>query len=129
MPLNIFLSSQFDPVISNEYRTSNDNYSLIWIDNLKQLKPSLTYFVTNELFDAYPIHKFQVRDRSLLKEKIMQIFVRKENCTRLEGSHDRLEFQNKTTSVCLISTTNSHDATLWKCMIYRKLESDSVLSE
>ena len=47
-------------MINNEYRIPNDNYPLIWIDDLKQLKPYPTYFVTNELFDAYPIHKFQV---------------------------------------------------------------------
>lgn len=49
---------------------------MIWIDNLKQLKASPTYFVSNELFDAYPIHKFQVRDNYLLKE-IKICFVKK----------------------------------------------------
>jgi len=46
----------------NDYRISDGDYSLKWIDDLKQLKPENTYFVTNELFDAYPIHKFKVID-------------------------------------------------------------------
>ena len=32
----------------------------MWIDELKQLRSHRTYFIANELFDAYPIHKFQV---------------------------------------------------------------------
>lgn len=54
--------SQIEPVIMNDYRISDGDYSLKWIDDLKQLKSENTYFVTNELFDAYPIHKFQVID-------------------------------------------------------------------
>ncbi|CAF0937151.1 unnamed protein product [Adineta ricciae] len=53
------LHRSFDPVISNDYRIPDGNYSLMWIDDLKQLQARKTYFVTNELFDAYPIHKFQ----------------------------------------------------------------------
>ena len=58
--LNFF--SQIEPVIMNDYRIFDGDYSLKWIDDLKQLKPENTYFVTNELFDAYPIHKFKVID-------------------------------------------------------------------
>ncbi|CAF3477226.1 unnamed protein product [Rotaria sordida] len=49
----------FDPFITHDYRIPNSNYSLVWIDDLKQLKSYNTYFIANELFDAYPIHKFQ----------------------------------------------------------------------
>ena len=56
----IFLFDKFDPILNNDYRIPDGNYSLIWIDDLKQLHSRNTYFVTNELFDAYPIHKFQV---------------------------------------------------------------------
>jgi hypothetical protein len=57
---------QFDPMIAHDYRISDGNYSLKWIDNLKQLHANQTCFIANELFDAYPIHKFQVsHDRSM----------------------------------------------------------------
>ena len=36
------------------------DYSLIWIDDFKQLLPYDTYFLANEFFNAYPVHKFQV---------------------------------------------------------------------
>jgi len=49
----------------DDYRIPDGNYSLIWIDDLKQLHSHNTYFITNELFDAYPIHKFQVKDSSI----------------------------------------------------------------
>ncbi|UJR35579.1 hypothetical protein I4U23_028332 [Adineta vaga] len=55
----ILLNRSFDPIILNDYRIPDGNYSLIWIDNLNQLHSQKTYFITNELFDAYPIHKFQ----------------------------------------------------------------------
>jgi SAM-dependent MidA family methyltransferase len=61
MRLKIFFIYKFDPIIQHEYRIPDGNYSLIWIDDLKQLQSSNTYFITNELFDAYPIHKFQVK--------------------------------------------------------------------
>ena len=44
----------------DNYRIPNINYSLTWIDDLKQLNSHNTYFIANELFDAYPVHKFQV---------------------------------------------------------------------
>ncbi|CAF1264061.1 unnamed protein product [Adineta steineri] len=55
----LLLNRSFDPIITNEYRIPDINYSLVWIDDLKQLQSRTTYFITNELFDAYPIHKFQ----------------------------------------------------------------------
>lgn len=53
------LGQVFDPVVTNEYRIPDGNYVLKWIDDFKQLSSQQTYFITNELFDAYPIHKFQ----------------------------------------------------------------------
>ncbi|CAF1665886.1 unnamed protein product [Rotaria magnacalcarata] len=53
------LGQSVDPVINTDYRIPNSNYSLKWIDDLKQLNSRNTYFIANELFDAYPIHKFQ----------------------------------------------------------------------
>ena len=53
--------NKIDPIITNEYRIPDGNYSIKWIDDLKQLQSSNTYFIANELFDAYPIHKFQVK--------------------------------------------------------------------
>ena len=47
--------------MNTDYRMPNSNYSLKWIDDLKQLNTYSTYFIANELFDAYPIHKFQVK--------------------------------------------------------------------
>ena len=57
----LFLFNKFDPIITNDYQISDGNYSLKWIDDLKQLQSCNTYFLANELFDAYPIHKFQVK--------------------------------------------------------------------
>jgi len=53
----------------NDYRIPDGNYSLIWIDDLKQLHSRNTYFIANELFDAYPIHKFQVKGHLVRKKK------------------------------------------------------------
>jgi hypothetical protein len=61
----IFFFDKFDPIVTNDYRIPDGNYSLKWIDDLKQLHSQNTYFITNELFDAYPIHKFQVKDNAL----------------------------------------------------------------
>jgi SAM-dependent MidA family methyltransferase len=65
---------KFDPIITNDYRIPDGNYSLIWIDDLKQLHSHNTYFIANELFDAYPIHKFQVKNSSVPKKLYKIIF-------------------------------------------------------
>lgn len=92
-----------------DYRVSDGNYILRWIDDLKQLKSENTYFITNELFDAYPIHKFQVSDCFVRKvEQMIICFV--ENSTRLERSDDRMESCDKTTSICSISSTNNDES-------------------
>lgn len=49
-----------EPHVLQEYRTVDGDYPIRWLDNLKDLDGMFTFFVTNELFDAYPIHKFQV---------------------------------------------------------------------
>ncbi|CAF4339220.1 unnamed protein product [Rotaria socialis] len=53
------LGRSFNPLIANDYRIKDGNYSLIWIDEFKQLLHNDTYFIANEFFDTYPIHKFQ----------------------------------------------------------------------
>jgi SAM-dependent MidA family methyltransferase len=55
----ILLGRSFNPLIANDYRIKNGNYSVIWIDDFKQLLPFDTYFIANEFFNIYPIHKFQ----------------------------------------------------------------------
>ena len=65
MKIVFILFYKFDPEITNTYRISNCNYSLVWIDDLQQLYSHNTYFIANEFFDAYPIHKFQVKVRFL----------------------------------------------------------------
>jgi SAM-dependent MidA family methyltransferase len=68
MQFEFFLFYKFDPIITNDYRIPDGNYSLIWIDDFKQLHSHNTYFIANELFDAYPIHKFQVEYSSIQKK-------------------------------------------------------------
>ena len=76
----------------NDYRIPDGDYSLKWIDDLKQLKSENTYFVTNELFDAYPIHKFQVIDFCEDRNEVLPFsLLIEENRTRLARSSDRLE--------------------------------------
>ncbi|UJR10386.1 hypothetical protein I4U23_014591 [Adineta vaga] len=53
------LGRSFNPLIANDYRVKDGDYSLIWIDDFKQLLPHDTYFLANEFFNVYPIHKFQ----------------------------------------------------------------------
>ncbi len=55
------LFSQFNPSNGNDYRMKDGNYSVIWFDDFKQLLPYDTYFIANEFFNVYPIHKFQVK--------------------------------------------------------------------
>lgn len=58
-----FLFRKFNPSITNVYRIKDGNYSIIWIDDFKQLLPNDTYFLISEFFTNYPIHKFQVEIR------------------------------------------------------------------
>lgn len=83
-----FLFYKFDPIITNDYRIPDGNYSLRWIDDIKQLHSHNTYFIANELFDAYPIHKFQVINLYKTKNKISFLLQFKENSTRLERNFD-----------------------------------------
>ncbi|CAF3655765.1 unnamed protein product [Rotaria sordida] len=53
------LGRSFNPLIANDYRIKDGNYSLIWFDDFKQLLSYDTYFIANEFFNVYPIHKFQ----------------------------------------------------------------------
>ncbi|CAF0890222.1 unnamed protein product [Rotaria sp. Silwood1] len=53
------LGRSFNPLVANDYRIKDGNYSLIWIDDFKQLLPHDTYIIANQFFDVYPIHKFQ----------------------------------------------------------------------
>ncbi|CAF3696380.1 unnamed protein product [Adineta steineri] len=53
------LGRSFNPLIANDYRVKDGNYSLIWFDDMKQLLSNNTYFIANEFFNVYPIHKFQ----------------------------------------------------------------------
>lgn len=45
---------------ANDYRTKEGGFSLLWIDDFKQLLHNQTYFIATEFFGNYPIHKFQV---------------------------------------------------------------------
>jgi hypothetical protein len=60
----------------------------MWIDDFKQLLAKDTYFIADEFFNTYPIHKFQVKFTK--KKAIYNIFLKysKENNTRLERSND-----------------------------------------
>ncbi|CAF1088245.1 unnamed protein product [Adineta ricciae] len=53
------LGRTFDPLIANDYRVKDGNYSLVWIDDFKQLLSNDTYFLAMDFFNVYPIHKFQ----------------------------------------------------------------------
>lgn len=51
---------QFDPSIANDYRIPDGNYSVIWIDQFKQLLDGPTFFLVHEYLNSFPIHKFHV---------------------------------------------------------------------
>ena len=60
---NGFFFSQFDPLLANDYRLPESNFSLIWIDQLKQLLAGPTFFIVHEYLNTFPIHKFHVTSR------------------------------------------------------------------
>ena len=66
----LFVFGQFNPVIANDYRVKNGGYSVIWIDDFKQLLPYDTYFIATEFFNVYPVHKFQVEFIELRGEEM-----------------------------------------------------------
>ena len=110
------LCFQFDPVIAEEYRITDGNYSLKWIDDLKQLLPKQTYFVANELFDAYPIHKFQVRANRSDRSRLTCLLCI-ENRARLERSRDRLGSPDETIAVCSVSRANDDESIVRERML------------